>query len=559
MNRRTFLKMTAIAGLGSMLPLSACSSGGSSPESDRVLFFTNGTIYLDAGRSVQSLTVTNGRVSGYNQSASTLPAAQVIDLKGGAVYPGFHDSHNHLMESSLVADGPDLLGLSTADAFAAKIRQAAASGKFPDAAPILGDGFILTDYNAWSLDDLAKIDAASGTHPVILMDNLGHNAIANSIALQLSHITPATPVPFAGIVGIQDGKLTGMLRETAMVLVGNRILSMISDDSLLAATEKLLTLWASSGYTSINDMMGNPLARIMRPQMFKKLESQGRLSVRVNCAYTVFTLDDVEAAFACVGQDTDMVRFLGCKVFVDGAFGAGQAWTSWKNLQGGNGIYYAWNDDSYGRQYNLNRIVERVEELGMNMHYHVQGDMGIEAILNALDGVTAKRGRLNSVHTFIHLGFPRQDQLLRMKGFGRQVNVTMQPALYKVEADSAEYYGADRMKGAYPIATVIEAGITTGISTDFSVSPLNLSPSLSLLKTALQSPNSPITLKQAIEGLTTGSAATIPKQDTGTLDIGKWADLVVFDRDLAGVPAAKLDDPSSVKRVATWVGGRQTA
>ena len=551
--------MAAFAGVGGMLPLSACSSGGSSTEPERAMFFTNGTIYLDAGRSVQSLTVTNGRVSGYNQSASTFPSAQVVDLKGGVAYPGFHDSHNHLLETSLASAGPDMSGLNTADAFAAKISQAVASGNFPDAAPMLGSGFTLADYNAWSLDDLAKIDAASGNHPVILMDNLGHNALANSVALQLSNVTPATPVPFAGIVGIQNGKLTGMLRETAMILAGNKIVGMISDDSVLASTEKVLTLWASSGYTSINDMMGTPLARVMRPQMFKKLESQGKLSVRVNCAYTVFTLDDVESARAFVGQDTDMVRFLGCKIFVDGAFGAGQAWTSWKNLQGGNGIYYIWNDDTYGRQYNLNRIVERVDELGMNMHYHMQGDMGIEAILNALDGVTAKRGRLNSVHTFIHLGFPRQDQLIRMKGFGRQVNVTMQPALYEVEANAAEYYGVDRMKGAYPISSVIAAGITTGISTDFSVSPLNLSPSLSLLKTSLLSPNSPITLKQAIEGLTTGSAATVPKQDTGTLDIGKWADMVVFDRDLAGVPAAKLDDPSSVKRVATWVGGRQTA
>lgn len=421
MNRRTFLKLTALAGVGSILPLSACS-GSDSPGASTTVF-TNGTIYLDAVRTAKNLAVRNGRVSGYNLAVTDVGAATIVDLQGGCLYPGFHDSHNHLLETSLAAGGPDLTGLKTADAFAAKIRQTAATS--PDGAPIMGIGFTLDNYNGWGLNDLATIDAASGNHPVILMDNLGHNAIANTITLQLAKVTPATPAPFAGSLGIQNSKLTGMLRETAMTLVGSTIMGMFSDDAILGATEKILNLWASYGYTSINDMMGTPMGRLMRPQIFRKLENLGKLGVRVNCSYTIFSLDDIEDAREYVGQDTDMVRFTGCKIFIDGAFAAGQAWTSWQNLQGGNGVYYVRPDDSKGKQYNLNRIVDRVDELGMHLHYHVQGDQGIETILNALDAVIAARGRLNSVHTLIHLALPRQDQLVRMQRFGAQLNVTM--------------------------------------------------------------------------------------------------------------------------------------
>ncbi|MCX8022177.1 MAG: amidohydrolase family protein [Syntrophorhabdaceae bacterium] len=557
MERRDFIKFMATIGLCASFS-DLVNAQSLQERDDEVKVFTNATFQINPSKKARALVVKNGKVIGYNPGH--YPKAQIIDLKGGFVYPGFHDSHNHLMETSLASGGIDLLGLSTAKDFAGRIKEfiEKSPSNLSPRSPILGLNFTLPDYDAWGLEDLSLIDAASGERPLFLMDNLGHNGIVNTATLKLAKITPETPVPLAGAVGIKEGRLTGMLRETAMLLAGGLIMDMVDDNTIKTGTEKLARLWASLGYTSINDMMGTPMGRLMRPHLFRELEKEGRLPVRVHYAYTLFSLDDIEGARTYIGQDTDMVRFMGCKIFVDGAFAAGQAWTSWKNLQGGNGVSYVRGDDSAGKKYNLNRIVDRIDELGMNIHYHVQGDQGVETILKALDAVLQKRGRIKSTHTLIHLAFPRKDQIERMKRYGRHLNVTMQPALYEVEADATRYYGVERMREVYPISRFFDAKIATGISTDFSVSPLELAASWMVLKMAMQSPAFPLRFDQVLWGLTLGSAATVPQKDIGSLAIGRWADMVVFNCDLSRVRPEQLTDKNVVRLLSTWVGGRQT-
>ena len=549
------MKTVAVIGAaaGTTGLLQSCATSDS--EQGEVLLFTNGTIYIDAFRKAKSLAVKNGRVIGYNIDTKAIKG-KTIDLNGSVVYPGFHDCHNHLIEVAVTLSNPlNLKGCNDSDSIAVKLKELA--DKTPDGNTILGIGFSLADYDAWSLNDLAKIDKAGGNHPVLIMDNLGHNAIANSIVIKMAGITPSTPVPLAGKIVIQDGQVTGMLKESAMILVGEKVLSLFSDEDIMEGVLKLMQLWASFGYTSISDMMGTAMGRLMRPNIFKKLEALGKLPVRVNYGYTLFNLDEVDGALQYVGTDSEMVRFFGYKLYVDGAFGAGQAWTTWKNLQGNNGTYYVYIDDSYGRQYNLNRIIERIDDLGLNIHYHVQGDRAIDAIINAMDRVLKQKGKLNTVHNFNHLGFPRADQIEKMKGFGKNVVVIMQPALAVIEADSTRYYG-ERMKDAYPIKKIIDAGISTGISTDFSVSPLSLCPVLVLMKTSMKSETNPLTMSQLITGLTKGSALTTTYTDTGSLDVGNWADMVVFNEDLYDVPVDKLNDSSTVKILSTWVGGKKS-
>jgi len=274
---------------------------------------------------------------------------------------------------------------------------------------------------------------------------------------------------------------------------------------------------------------------------------------------SIYSLADVDSARSYVGHDTEMVRFLGVKLFVDGAFGAGQAWTTWTNLQGNNGQYYVYTNDTYGTNYNLDRIVERVDDLGLNIHYHVQGDAGIDAILNAMDAVIAKKGKLSSVHTLIHVAFPRSDQILKMKGYGSNLVATVQPALWKEEADSTEYYG-DHMTNSYPIMNLVNGDISVGMSTDFSVSPLSVSPPLVFMSIGLTPgqwmppTRTAMTMNALINGVTVGSAATTTRGDIGTLGVGKKADMVVFNHDLYSASPQELTN-GTVKVMSTWVGG----
>ncbi len=519
--------------------------------------FTNGSIYVNADKKVDNLLVRNGVVAGFNVDPAKYPKAEVIDLKGAAAYPGFCDSHVHLAETGYFFHaGVNLMGCTSVDDIVSvlekKLKDLPANGA------ILGGGFSLRDYDKWTLADLEKIDKVTGSRPAILFDKLGHNAVINSATIKLAGMTADTKIPLGGKMGVENGRPTGMLRESAMILPYSAVSVLFDRAQMKEGTRLLAKGWASIGYTAIVDLMGGPGARFHYPEVFFDLEKEGKLPLRVNYCYTIFNLNDVDRAAEYRGRSTELVRFLGCKIFVDGAFAGGQAWTSWTNKLGNHGLQEIYTDDIGGPELNLNRIVAKVEEYGMNMHYHVQGDRAIQAVLDALDKVRAEKGKIKGIHTLIHLAFPTDEQLDKIKSFNGKVVTTVQPAFWPVEDDTEYYYGEMALK-AYPIKRMIDKGISVGISTDFSVSPPEYTPAMVIMGVSvtgggMPKVHEPLTIADVITGLSVGSAKTTGKNDTGTLDIGKKADIVVYDKDLYCV---KLQEFSATypSLVATYVGG----
>jgi predicted amidohydrolase YtcJ len=532
---------------------------GNAIEQDRIQLFTNGSIYIDEEKKVDNLLVVNGVVKEINVSAMQHKDASLIDLNGSAAYPGFIDSHAHLMESGyFFYVGANLIGSNDSNSMAKVLEDKAKS--IPENRTILGAGFSLRDYDSWSLEDLAKIDEATGNRPAFLGDKLGHNAVINTAAMNLAGITPATSVPIGGKMGVEDGRLTGMLRESAMILPLNKMFAVFDGEDIKKGTLLVLKQWASQGYTGAVELMGGTGMRFMRPDLFYEMEKEGTLPLRINYCYTIFNLSDVDDAAKYRGNDTDMVRFLGCKIFVDGVFAGGQAWTSWQNLQGNHGIQEIYTDDTGGQEKNLTRIVEKVEEYGMNMHYHVQGDLAIDAVLDALDKVVAEKGKLAGVHTLIHMAFPNDGQIERIKKFGGNVATTVQPAFWSVENDTAYYYGEHNAQ-AYPIKKLFDRGLSVEISTDFAVSPPEYSPATMVISFAVTGGadpkmHLPLSVKEVVHAFTVGSTATTSRNDTGVLYPGYKADIVVYDQDLYSVPSDKFskDNP---KVLGTYIGGRQ--
>ena len=525
---------------------------------NKQLIFTNGTIYLDSEHKAENIVVKEGKVTAIDVNISEYTDAEIIDLNGGTAYPGFCDSHVHSAEVGLCLSGANFMNCKTSDEIAKVLTNL--SLDLPEGTPLTGIGFSLKDYDAWSLDDLAKIDKVTGSRPTLSIDTLGHNMFVNSAAMEKCGITANTPVPLGGKIIIQDGKPTGMLRESAITLAGNVFFSLVGDDLIKDNIKKIFKKWSSMGYTSVIDLMGGPFGRIMKPNICKELEREEALPLRVNYMYTFFNLDEIDNALEYIGKDTDLVRFGGLKLFVDAAYAAGQAWTTWTNAQGGNGLYCVYTDDTYGKQYNINRIIEKVNDLGLNIHYHAQGDKAIEAVLDALDAVIKKKGKLTSVHTIIHLAFPTDELVARIKGFEGHVVTTVQPVFWEVEGDLSRYY-AGRDKKCYPAKKLFDAGIITGISTDFSVSPLEYCAPTKIMSIAMNGAGDPVnhpplTMKDLILGFTAGSAASTPIQDTGILGIGYKADIVVYDKDLYSVSSEELtkDNP---KVVSTWIGGHK--
>lgn len=523
--------------------------------------FLNGTVYLDADRRAENLLVCDGVVAGVDVRAADYPSAELVDMQGGAAYPGFVDSHVHLIAIAVAMSvGIPLNGATTSEGIAAILGEHCA--KLPSGVPAIAHGFVFDDYGAWSLADLAKIDAVTGARPVMIADQLGHSYIVNSAAMALAGLTGKTPDPPGGRIVRENGAPTGMLRETAGALVCNEAIFPLIPDSLVRQPAALFfQSWAAMGYTGVIELMGGPMGRILKPGLCRELESEGRLPLRIHWANTFFSLDDLES-YRAGGADTDLVRFAGLKLFVDGAAGNGDAWNSFPNAKGGYGLSAIATDDSFGPEYNIHRIVQRAEELGLDSHYHVGGDLSIEAVLDAVEGVARKNGGLRTRHTLYHLGFVTDAQIARMGALGEHVVAGVQPSLhwsYSKEI-TRQFYGA-HADGSYPYRKLRDAGVTLAFSTDFASTPLGLCSPQEIMRAALTGAGDPVahpplSMHDMIEGFTVGGYATTSARDVGRLDVGYKADIVLFSRDLYSVSPEKLG-PANPEVLATWVGGRE--
>lgn len=522
--------------------------------------FMNGKIYINADQKVDNLLVVDGVVADYNVNIDKYPQAEIINLKGKTAYPGFNDSHVHLMETSpFIVMGINMGACKNsqdiADSLAANVH------KVKEGDLMIGVGFSLTNYDAWTPDDLEKVNKAAGNRLVFIGDKLGHNAIVNSAVLEYCGINPSTIAPMGGIIGKKNDTLTGMLRESAMTLAGNKLFPLIDKNKIKQTSLKMFRYWASMGYTGIVDLMGAAAGRILHPELAIEMEKEGTLPIRIHYCYTFFKLSEIDSALKYKDNNTDMVQFVGCKLFIDGAFAAGQAWTSWENEQKNNGLFYVYPTDSFGVEYNLNRIVAKLEENRLNCHYHIQGDQGIENLLNALDSVVAVQGKLNCIHTIIHCAFVTSKQLERIKNYNGAVIMTMQPGFWEVE-DNLEYYYGKHFYDSYPVKDIIDAGISVGMSTDFTVSPLSFCPASKVIAVAVTGGgkpehHKPLTMRDMINGFSYASNLTTSSSDLGKLEKGYKADIVVYEKDFYDLSSEEISG-NYPKVTSVWIGGRKT-
>ena len=163
-----------------------------------------------------------------------------------------------------------------------------------------------------------------------------------------------------------------------------------------------------------------------------------------------------------------------------------------------------------------------------------------------------------SAASCIHLTFPHPEQIKRIAAFKGKVVATVEPGFWQAEAGLERYYG-EANKTSYPIKDLFEAGVTTGFSTDFFVSPLELAPPTKIMNIAMAGGGAArraLTMEDILDGFTRGSAATTGKSDVGALYPGMKADMVVYERDLYDVRPSEFA-AGNPKVLATWLSGRK--
>ena len=520
------------------------------PKADVVV--RGGTVWCGRREgTTEAVALWQGRVLATGKSAELEsligPDTKVVELKGRLAMPGLNDSHLHLISLGLtmgwVNAKPHLA--PTLEALLGRIRERARSlapGQW-----VLARGYDQTklDVRRHPLRD--ELDAVAPNHPVMLIRACGHIAICNSQALALSGINENSPPPQGGLIEMRDGRLTGLLAETARAPVFAAIPA-LTQDQIVDGIERGGRYLATLGITSCMDAAVGQKAGFGEIAAYARAKRDGRLPVRT----WLCLLGDPERGIVAQcseaglvsGSGDDMLMVGAVKVFLDGSAGGRTAWMSKPYLGSDNTLGVAILRDN-----ELNDLVLGYHAQGYQLACHAIGDAAIGQLIGAYEQALAAMPDPGRRHRIEHCGYSSADHHRRMKQAGIYP-CPQQVFVYDFGDAYVSVLGEERGLSSYPMRTWINAGFRPATGSDAPVCDPSPFPNLySMLtrktwKGTVMDAREVITIEEALEAYTE-SGAFSQKQEArkGRLVPGQLADVAVFSRNLlTATPEAILND-----------------
>jgi hypothetical protein len=506
---------------------------------------------MDAAHpGAKALAVKNGRIVALGDTDSIRDlangATRAIDAGGRLVLPGFQDTHIHLQDSGIgFATGVDLTGAHTLDALQDKLREQAA--KTADDYWVRGLCFSASHFNASNLTR-EMLDQAVPDRPLFIMANDGHNAAMNSLGLRELNITAETPDPANGtIVRQEGGEPNGFLHEDA-IWWALGMTPRPSEDDYRAGVR-----WAAAhanrhGLTGVLDAMVDE--RHLR--VYTDLDNAGELNLRVASTCKVFPHEsDVAAAVERLCDlrqrfRSDKVYLHSAKFFIDGVMENGTAAMLDDYVTGGNAPIMFDVD-------HLEQLLVAFDAARFQLHQHTIGDRAVRVALDGIEAARAANGPWPAFHQLAHIQSIHPDDIPRFRELGAIAN--WQPFWAQPEDPDHEVatplMGPERMRYIYALKSVIDTGAPYAISSDWFVTTLNPFEIMQVAvtrQTPEDGPDAPaffpeerIDVETVVQGYTNNAAAGAWRGDvTGSLTQGKFADLIIVDRDIFNIDAFEL-------------------
>jgi predicted amidohydrolase YtcJ len=529
----------------------ACSHA---PRCDRLL--VGGLVHTPAGVQRLEVAVEGGRIVALvppgDAGAWRRSATEEVDVAGAHLYPGFTESHGHLVGYGASLEQVDLRDAATFADAVERVREAAA--KVPPGTWVQGRGW---DQNRWpekAFPSHAALSAAVPDHPVVLRRVDGHAVLTNARGLALAGITAATNDPPGGrILRDAAGSPTGVLVDAAEELLDRAVPDPTAVDierRVLLACEHL----AAFGITEFHDAgTGRIELAVLR-----KLEGERRLPVRV---YAMLDGNDdqlLDAEFADgarVGRD-GMLAVRAVKLYADGALGSRGAWLS-----------QPYTDEPTTRglevtpEARLADVIRRAAKAGFQPCMHAIGEAAVTRALDLYERELAPGAR-NLRPRIEHAQVVRPTDVPRFAALG--VIASVQPTHCTSDMPWAPArLGPERIAWAYRWRSLFAAGARLCLGSDVPVESPD--PRLGLWAavtrrtpqgTPTEGWNLPeaLTPTQAVAGYTSWAAYAAFEEDwRGSVAAGNAADLTALDRDLEGEGAAAI---LQAKVLRTVVAGR---
>jgi len=523
-----------------------------------------------SGLAPDSIAVTAGRISAVGGRADVEgligPATRVLRLDGETLLPGFQDAHIHPVQGELTVMQCDLSELS-AHQFDEAIH--AYGARHPEREWIVGAGWSVTDFPD-AAPRRAALDALVPDRPAFLWSRDGHSAWVNSRALELAGIAATTPDPAGGlIVRDPDGLPAGTLREGAISLVEELVppLSAQEHASGLAAVQRRLHAFGITAWQDASVYDTNACA--LQLQAYRAAAEAGSLEARVVAALFWDPRRGVEQVEGFVAQrasnSVGRLRAGTVKIWIDGV------------VEGLTGAMLDPYLDERGQVTDssgmalvppdrLHEAVIALDRAGLQVHLHAIGDAAVRSALDAIEAARWANGPSDLRHHIAHIQVIHPADLRRFGELGATAN--MQPiwACHEPTMDerTIPFLGAERTTWQYPFASLLRHGARLAAGSDWPVTSANPMLEIEVAVTRVSHdersgepflPDERLSLDQALAAFTIGSAyVNHLDAETGSIEVGKLADLVLLDRNLRAPGDAPIGE-ASVQ--ATWVEGTE--
>lgn len=559
-----------------MIALALAAAFAAAPAvhaADADTVFTHGAIYTLDDRQpwAEAVAVRQGRIEfvGTNAQAQAFVGSRtkVIDLQGRLMLPAISDIHAHPIEASYeilyrctIPPGAGVDAVIAAVAgCAAKAKPGAwiVGGAWPSA--LLGD--------LENPENLARLDAASKGFPVLLRDDTAHNRWVNSRALALAGITPQSQAPAGGTYVTKDGRLTGLLKEPPAWQALTKLAPPGGKEQLVHAAQFAASTLNRLGVTSVQD------AFVTRDYMNAWVgadRSKAGLNLRVIASLASDNAGDEDAGFV-KPEEANQWRSAHfrpdfVKVFLDGV---PMAHTAYMRAP------YA-PDDVHGHDYvgiphytpeQLKDKLLALDRQGISVKMHAVGDGAVHEALDAIESVRAKERPGRSILQIAHITFLDKADLPRFAQLNAVVDMSPMlwyPAPFTPLFDKV--VGPERTQQSAPIRSLFDAGALVAAGSDWPAARPLPDPWVGIegmvtrrdpegRMPGVLGPQEAVSLERAILAYTLNPARGMRiDAETGSIEAGKSADLIVLDRNLFKIPVTEIH---KTRVLGTWFEGRQ--
>ena len=488
--------------------------------------------------------------------------AELIDLEGKSLFPGFIDSHSHSIDGGLTliaADASEKVhSLDELAPFVAEAKRAG-SGMRGDILEILG-----LPLEFWSHPEVLNAEFSTGAYEkqsVLLRGMDGHTAWANRALLQRAGITQ----DFLKKLSAGERSYYGVDKEMQpngfLVDAGTEkiepLLPKPDTDRLLAAGRAAQHYNYSLGITAWLD----PLAADYILKAYKLLADRGELTSEVVAFPQVLSKNPAEELARVqktreAYKDIRHLHVSGIKIFADGVaeYPSQTAHLSKPYKNSGRRGDLLFDPKTFAE------LCVAADKQGLIIHVHAIGDAAVTAALNGIEAARKANGNSGLPHTLTHEQFVLPRDFPRF----RELGVVSALQLFWAEAsnDTIEilkpYLDSDIYKWQYPSRSILDnGGIISGAS-DWPVSTANVFRAIYQAETrkgpeGVLDPSQAMPREAMFYAYTRNSARAMNVDSIGTIASGKRADLVLLDRDVLTV---SLEEMRDAKVAWTMVAGK---